>query len=66
MTENLPRPSKDWSPPPRPQPEAAAYIEVVLVAFLFLPKRVSFIVRGEQRRFYDGRRRHSLQPVEPL
>eukprot|EP00118_Oscarella_pearsei_P010627 m.66278 g.66278 ORF g.66278 m.66278 type:complete len:1520 (+) comp35377_c0_seq1:125-4684(+) len=29
VTENLPRPNRDWSPPPRPQPESPAYVEYV-------------------------------------
>ncbi len=32
VTEHLPKPSKDWSPPPRPQPDTPAYIEVRRVA----------------------------------
>ena len=28
VTEHLPKPPKDWTPPPRPQPDTPAYIEV--------------------------------------
>jgi len=28
VTEHLPKPPKDWSPPQRPQPDTPAYIEV--------------------------------------
>lgn len=30
VTEHLPKPPKDWSPPQRPQPDTPAYIEVGL------------------------------------
>lgn len=33
VTEHLPKPPKDWSPPQRPQPDTPAYIEVSLAMY---------------------------------